>query len=50
MSSVYLAQDRTAGDAEVAVKILNTSHTDEIKQEMIRRVTFLRSKTFEAFT
>ena len=39
MSSVYLAQDTAAGDAEVAVKILDTSHGDEIKKEVFKRET-----------
>ena len=39
MSSVYLARDSMAGDAEVAVKILNTSHGDEIKKEAFKRET-----------
>ena len=39
MSSVYRALDRAAGDAPVAVKILNTAHPDEIKREVFRRET-----------
>ena len=39
MSSVYLAQDSATGNAEVAVKILDTSHGDEIKQELFKRET-----------
>ena len=39
MSSVFLTQDSAAGDAEVAVKILNTSHGDQIKQEAFKRET-----------
>ena len=39
MSSVYHALDRAAGDVEVAVKILNTSHLDEIKRELFKRET-----------
>ena len=37
MSSVYRAQDSAAGDTEVAVKILDTPHGDEIKQELFKR-------------
>jgi len=37
MSSVYYAMDKMAGDAEVAVKILNTTHPDEIKRELFKR-------------
>ena len=37
MSSVYHAQDSVAGDTEVAVKILDTSHGDEIKKEVFKR-------------
>ena len=36
-STVYLAQDQAAGEAPVAVKVLNTSHPDEIKNEVFRR-------------
>ena len=39
MSSVYRAQDSAAGDTEVAVKILDTSHGDEIKKEVFKRET-----------
>ena len=39
MSSVYRAQDVAAGDTEVAVKILDTSHGDDIKQELFKRET-----------
>ena len=39
MSSVYSALDSGAGDAMVAVKILNTSHPDEIKWEVFKRET-----------
>ncbi len=39
MSSVYRAQDKAAGDTEVAVKILDTSHGDEIKKEVFKRET-----------
>ncbi len=39
MSSVYLATDRASDNSEVAVKILNSRHADEIKQELFRRET-----------
>lgn len=39
MSTVYRAEDTFAGNAEVAVKILDTSHSDEIKQEVFKRET-----------
>ena len=39
MSSVYRALDIKSGDAEVAVKILNTPHTDGIKRELFKRET-----------
>ena len=39
MSSVYRAQDIVAGDTEVAVKILDVSHDDEIKKELFKRET-----------
>lgn len=39
MSTVYLALDRGSGDAKVAVKILNTSHPDEIKRALYERET-----------
>ena len=39
MSSVYRAQDVAAGDTEVAVKILDTSHGDDVKQELFKRET-----------
>ncbi len=39
MSSVYYALDNASGDAEVAVKILNTSHADKIKRELFKRET-----------
>ena len=39
MSSVFLARDSSRGDAEVAVKVLDTSHPDEIKQELFKRET-----------
>ena len=39
MSTVYLAQDRSNDDLEVAVKILNTAHPDAIKRELFKRET-----------
>ena len=39
MSSVYLASDSTTTDKQVALKILNTSHADEIKRELFNRET-----------
>ena len=39
MSTVYLALDSASGDAPVALKILNTAHPDEIKQELFKRET-----------
>ena len=39
MSSVYLALDRDVGNREVAVKILDTEHPDEIRREAFRRET-----------
>ena len=39
MSSVHLAQDNSSGNYPVAVKILNTSHGDEIKRELFKRET-----------
>ena len=39
MSSVYRASDEAAPNVSVAVKILDTSHTDEIKQELFKRET-----------
>ena len=39
MSSVYRALDSASGDAEVAVKILNTSHPDGIKRTLFERET-----------
>ena len=32
MSSVYLALDNASGNSQVAVKVLNTSHGDDIKE------------------
>ena len=37
MSSVYRAQDVANGGTEVAVKILDTPHSDEIKRELFKR-------------
>ena len=39
MSSVYLALDMAAGDAHVAVKLLDTQHPDPIKREFFKRET-----------
>ena len=39
MSSVYLALDRSSGDMEVAVKVLDTSHPTDLKREFFRRET-----------
>ncbi len=39
MSSVYLALDSASGNAQVAVKVLNTAHPDEIKRELFKRET-----------
>ena len=39
MSSVFLALDKAATDTPVAIKILNTSHADEIKRELFKRET-----------
>ena len=39
MSSVFLALDTASGNERVAVKILNTSHADEVKQALFRRET-----------
>ena len=39
MSTVYLARDKAAHDALVAVKILNTDHSDEINREVFKRET-----------
>ncbi len=39
MSTVYLARDQAARDALVAVKVLNTDHPEEIKQEVFKRET-----------
>ena len=37
MSSVHIALDSASEDAQVAVKILDTSHPDEIKRELFKR-------------
>ena len=39
MSSVYRAIDRELGNVEVAVKVLNTAHSDAIKRELFSRET-----------
>ena len=39
MSSVHLALDEASGNSQVAVKLLNTSHADEIKQQLFKRDT-----------
>ena len=39
MSSVYLALDSASGNSQVAVKVLNTSHGDDIKRELFKRET-----------
>ena len=39
MSSVFVASDRAASDDEVAVKLLNTQHPDEVKRELFKRDT-----------
>ena len=39
MSSVYRALDIRSRGAEVAVKLLNTSHADKIKRELFKRET-----------
>ena len=39
MSSVHRALDRASGNSQVAVKILDTSHADEIKRELFKRET-----------
>ena len=45
MSSVYLALDNASGNSQVAVKILNTAHADEIKRELFKRETSALRKT-----
>ena len=39
MSTVYLAHDLGAQDADVAIKVLDTSHPDEIKRALYERET-----------
>ena len=39
MSSVYLALDTASGNTQVAVKVLDTRHADEIKRELFKRDT-----------
>ena len=39
MSSVYLALDSASGNSQVAVKVLNTSHDNDIKRELFKRET-----------
>ena len=39
MSSVHLALDTASIDSQVAVKVLDTSHADEIKRESFKRET-----------
>lgn len=39
MSTVYLATDRTNPEKDVVVKVLNTTHSDEIKQQLFKRET-----------
>ena len=39
MSSVYHALDKAAGDAPVAVKLLDTQHPDPVKREFFKRET-----------
>ena len=39
MSTVYLATDQNSPDKEIVLKVLDTSHSDEIKQELFRRET-----------
>ena len=39
MSSVFEGEDLRRGNRTVAVKLLNTAHTDELKQEFFRRET-----------
>ena len=39
MSSVYLALDTASDNAQVAVKVLDTRHADEIKRELFKRDT-----------
>ena len=39
MSSVYLALDTASDNSQVAIKVLNTSHGDDIKRELFKRDT-----------
>lgn len=39
MSTVYEGEDMRRGNRTVAVKLLNTAHDDELKQELFRRET-----------
>ncbi len=39
MSSVYLALDRSSGNAEVAVKLLDSAHATDLKREFFKRET-----------
>ncbi|MDE0397250.1 MAG: AAA domain-containing protein [Candidatus Poribacteria bacterium] len=39
MSSVYLALDSASGNVPVALKVLNTDHTDDIKRQTFMRET-----------
>ena len=39
MSSVYLALDSATGNTPVAIKVLNTAHTDAIKHQLFKRET-----------
>ncbi len=39
MSTVYRALDSKSGDTEVAIKVLNASHADNIKRELFKRET-----------
>ena len=39
MSSVYLALDSASGNTPVAIKVLNTAHTDAIKRQLFKRET-----------
>ena len=39
MSSVYSALDSASGNSQVAVKVLNTFHGDDIKKELFKRET-----------
>lgn len=39
MSSVYLALDSASNNAPVALKVLNTDHSDDIKRQLFRRET-----------